>query len=404
VPPPDPERVLAVCVAALRGRAEETEALRARQPELARTSVHVAAALLDAEALEARLAADPGEATAAGPRGVTPLALACSTRLGTDAEAAAVARRLLAAGAEPNDGRSLFAALEHERLALLEALLDGGGDPEAGDRERGQGLLHFAAEACWRPAAVERVLARGARLDARWGPLDESVLYTAVRRRRLDAVELLLERGADVRARTRGGDTAWRHAVRRPFPEVAARLAEAGADTRTTPADELARALLGRDLDAARSVLDAHPRTVAELVPEEARLLGDLAGQGKVESVRFLLDHGADVDARGLDGGTPLEQTAWFAQPAVTRLLLERGADVHATGCDHASTPLGWAAHGSRWSGGAEARQAAYLEVVELLLAAGAELALPGDPPGEPGARLLGDASDAVRARLRELD
>jgi ankyrin repeat protein len=250
---------------------------------------------------------------------------------------------------------------------------------------------------------VGLLLERGVDPNARWGPLEETVLHTAVRRRRLDAVQVLLAHGAEVDAATRHGDTAWRHALRRPFPEVAACLAAHGARTETTPADDLAVALLGLDLEGAAAVLRAHPSVIADLVPEEARLLGDLAGQGKVESVRFLLEHGADLEARGLDGGTPLQQTAWFGTPAVTRLLLERGADANATGCDHRSTPMGWLAHGSRYSGGAQARQEAYLEVLELLLAAGARLDLPWDPPDRPGAGVRADASERVRERLARL-
>ncbi len=403
MPAPPEDAVLALCSAAARGRSLQVETVVAMHPRIVATSVHAAAALVDREALARHVLADRSLASSAGPRGLTPLELVCTSRH-TDDEAAAAAavQLLLRHGADPNDGRALFAALEGERLALLDALLEAGGDATTTANPRGRSVLHFALDVCWRPSAVERLLERGADPNARAGPLEESALHVAVRRRRLDAVELLLAHGADVDARTRGGDTAWRHATRRPFPEIAKRLAERGADTTPQPADELALALLARDLDAAAAVVRAHPDVVRDLVPEEARLLADLAGQGNAESVRFLVDHGAGLEARGLDGGTPLAQCGWFGTPEVARLLIERGADVHARGCDHDSTPLGWAAHGSRYSGGAESRQDAYVALIDLLLDAGATLAHPLDPPGAPGKWILAAASERVAARLRE--
>lgn len=270
------------------------------------------------------------------------------------------------------------------------------------DNSSDAGLLHATVDWRWQPEVFVDLLDRGADVNARAGRTDEPLIYTATRRRRLDAIEILLDRGASVDAKTRGGDTAWRHAVRRPFPELAARLAEAGACTELTTVDQVAIALLHRDIERARAIHRAQPAAIPQMNDEEARLLGDLAGQGKCEEVCTLLDFGADIEARGLDGGTPLAQCAWFAQPEIARELLARGADVHANNCDHGSTPLGWVAHGSRASGGATEHQNEYVELLDLMLDAGASIALPGDPPESPGRRLWHDASDALRARLLE--
>jgi len=95
--------------------------------------------------------------------------------------------------------------------------------------------------------------------------------------------------------------------------------------------------------------------------------------------MRLLLDAGADVASRGLDDGTALHQAAWFGQPAGARLLIERGAPLDARGDGHDTTPLGWVTHGSRYSGGAASRQEVYVELAELLLAAGAPLPKDGE-------------------------
>ncbi|KAI0266900.1 ankyrin repeat protein, partial [Russula aff. rugulosa BPL654] len=45
---------------------------------------------------------------------------------------------------------------------------------------------------------------------------------------------------------------------------------------------------------------------------------------------RLLLEHGADVNAQGLNGWTPLHRASYFGALEVVHLLLEHGADVEA--------------------------------------------------------------------------
>jgi len=53
-------------------------------------------------------------------------------------------------------------------------------------------------------------------------------------------------------------------------------------------------------------------------------------GSGKAEAVRYLLDQGADVNAREQFGQTPLTEAAFHGNIAVIKELLLRGADVNA--------------------------------------------------------------------------
>jgi hypothetical protein len=66
--------------------------------------------------------------------------------------------------------------------------------------------------------------------------------------------------------------------------------------------------------------------------------------------------------------------------------------DTKICGDLHDLSPLGWACHGSRYSGGADERAGVYADIVEVLLAAGASFG---------GRRMFEDASDAVREVLR---
>lgn len=302
------------------------------------------------------------------------------------------AARFCAAACSGRVDEALAILAEHPRLAREPAPVVGGVP-----------VLHALLDFCFQVPLVEALLERGADPDEPAGPAGETALHVATRRRRLPAVRMLARRGVRLDARNAGGMTAYQHAVRRGFEEIAAALAELGADTTLTASDRFAVALVKGDLDAARAMLADDPGLVRRFGPEEARLLPDLAGRlERTEAAALLLEAGADIAARGLDGGTALHQAAWFGQPEAAALLLDEGAPLEVLCTVHRSTPLGWVCHGSRYSGGAEERAEVYARIAELLLEAGASLAHPDAPEQDSaGGWLLADASEPVAAVLR---
>src|SRR4051812_6231774 len=62
------------------------------------------------------------------------------------------------------------------------------------------------------------------------------------------------------------------------------------------------------------------------------------AREGRVNAVRYLLDSGADVNARDNADNTALAEAAYFAQVAVIKELVARGANINAL--TSAGTPL----------------------------------------------------------------
>lgn len=62
------------------------------------------------------------------------------------------------------------------------------------------------------------------------------------------------------------------------------------------------------------------------------------AGEGRLDAVRYLLDQGADVNAREYGGRTPLTEAAFSGNASVIKELLLRGADMNAV--SDAGTPL----------------------------------------------------------------
>src|SRR5690606_27397182 len=78
------------------------------------------------------------------------------------------------------------------------------------------------------------------------------------------------------------------------------------------------------------------------------------AANGRVEAARWLLEHGADVNQRASFGGashgegaTALHLAAQHDHVEVIDALLARGADPTIRDALYDSTPVGWAEHGS---------------------------------------------------------
>ena len=83
--------------------------------------------------------------------------------------------------------------------------------------------------------------------------------------------------------------------------------------------------------------------------------------------IKMLLDRGTDINVRNNIGSTPLHEAAQNEEPAVTKLLLNRGADVNAM-TDTGQTPLRIAVHlAAGWS-------MENTQVIELLLDHGADV------------------------------
>jgi ankyrin repeat protein len=400
--------------AACNGDLQEAERVRAANPNVTVRSLQAAAIYGDETGLD-ELLAEEGAVNA----GDAPLfALATShyaTEAGGRAEALVrVAKRLLAAGADPtfaipgNDvpggGRTVLsgAAGWTGSIEVCRALLDAGvpADDEVslavavgGDHfdcaqllvDRGARVnspdapLHWVLDVSYTLPRVQWLLERGSDPNHRVGELRESALHVAVRRRRVQPLEALLGAGAEPGAETTGGMSAYRHALRRQFTDVVTKLDELGANTPANTSDELAVALQTGQLERAAELIASDSGLARGTCPEETRLLPDLAGYARIESMRLLLDAGADITARALDGGTALHQAAWFGQPEAARFLIERGAPLDLRGDAHDCSPLGWVTHGSRFCGGAEERVDVYAELAEILLEAGAKLPGPDD-------------------------
>jgi len=271
---------------------------------------------------------------------------------------AGITRLLLEAGADPNDGESLYHALGS--LVCTHLLL------EAGARVPGTNALHRALDSDDLPA-LQLLLAHGADPNEPLGgsALGVAPLLWALRRRRsLAHVQALVAAGADPAVCTAEGAPAHIQALRYGLPEVAAFL-RGVLGVADLPMDELLVAACAQGDEAqARELLVTRPGLVQGLSPAQQRLLPELAAQPDCgDAVRLMVRLGWPIDTPGGDwAGTALHHGIFRGDATLTRFLLEHGARWQARHGfeDNACGALAWGSintpeEGGDWAGCAQA-------------------------------------------------
>ena len=203
-----------------------------------------------------------------------------------------IAAMLMKAGADVNAAnrygvRPLTLAAVNGSARLVDLLLQGGADPNAASLE-GETVLMTAA----RTGSVEvlkLLIGRGAEVNRRDQSRGQTALMWAAGANNAEAVRVLLEVGADLGART---NTA---------PRAAGRRSESGNTFSSPPPTGFTPLLF-----AVRA--------------------------GGIETVRVLLDAGADVNDTLSDGESALVVATANAHWALADFLLDRGADPNLAG------------------------------------------------------------------------
>ena len=266
---------------------------------------------------------------------------------------------MLDAGANPNDGESLYHSLENPACARL--LL------EAGARIAGSNAFYRVFDLD-DVELVELLLSYGADPNepAPGPPTSDfgSPLMWAIRRRRSAAhVEVLLRAGADPFARTPSGMSAYRLALQFGLTEVAELLRQAGAADDVSTQERFIAACARGDETEARNILSTYPGLLSTLSESQLRLLPDLTAEGATEAVRLMVKLGWPIAVPGGDWQASALNLAVFRGDAeLTGFLLEHGAhwtEKHGYGANVCGT-LGWAScnepvDGGDWLGCAQA-------------------------------------------------
>lgn len=276
----------------------------------------------------------------------------------------------------------VFQAAQKGDMAALTALLDGSPDLVRSRNKLEQTPLHAAVLGREPAPAVEMLLNRGAEVNATDRRLD-TPLHVAAKALSVPAAEILLAHKADVDARNERGES--------PLHGVAY-----GGQDRA--ADDEQREILGKLLLRAKATVDAadndgmtplhvaavrgRDRLLAVLLEANAGVgIADAKGRTPLHMAALgnhkkiigtLIEKKADVKAADKEGNTPLHTAASRFREDAMEVLLANGADVNTRNAAGA-TPLIVLANAPK---GDRAIDAALVRVAERLLAQGADAAV----------------------------
>ncbi|MEM6739865.1 MAG: ankyrin repeat domain-containing protein [Pseudomonadota bacterium] len=296
--------------------------------------------------------------------------------------------KLLAAGADPDDGESLYHSLEGPDPACTRLLL------EAGATVAGTNAIYHALDYDDLDR-VKLLLAYAGDVSG-----EGKLLHWAIRRRRSAAhIAALLDVGVDPRATADDGTSAYVSALRYGLPEIADLLQRAGAQIDLSPEDAFVAACARGDTDTGRRLLQETPDLIDRLNEKQLRMLPELAAAGCTEAVRAMVELGWPISVRGGDWKAgALNHSVFQGNAALTAFLLAHGAvwtEEHAFN-DNASGTLSWASINT------PVPEGDWLACAEVLVAHGMPGAVPN--PSDPETVLVDGVtrvySDEVTAYL----
>lgn len=236
---------------------------------------------------------------------------------------AAMTAMLLDAGANPNDGESLYHSLENPACTRL--LL------QAGAQVPGSNALYRALD-MESVEALQMLLEYGGNPDepAGAGPTSEwgTPLLWAIRRRRsLAVVDALLAAGANPLACTPDGTSAVVLALRFNLPEIAGRLQALVGDTSLTEEDRFLIAGASGDEAGARRIQANRPDLPRSLSPAHMRMLPELAALACNDAVKLMVTLGWPIDVTGGDwAASALNHAVFRGDTDLASFLLDHGA------------------------------------------------------------------------------
>ena len=246
--------------------------------------------------------------------------------------------------AKSTDGTSaLFWAASEGRLGAVKSLVEAGADMNTQVGDYGQTPL---AEAVGnnKNDVASYLVEKGADVnlwdkEKWWSPLMSAAS-------RLDLVKLLVSHGADVNARNESGHTPLSRAVQGQRLEVVKYLMGEGADKDINAADaDGMTPLMWARRDIAEYLLENGADVNARKNDGSTTLMMAVK-EGEIDFAKHLLRYGADINARNNEGETPLMKAFWREQHSdMVQWLVANGADVNASRPD-GQTPLMYAAQG----------------------------------------------------------
>ncbi len=251
-------------------------------------------------------------------------------------------RILLQAGAdceirdENNEWTPLMEAARSGEVEIITTLIDAGADVNAKTEKDGFTALMIAI-ACHVP-----------NLPSFGFPTKAQPLPT---------VQLLIERGADLEAQDKFGNTALAIATVRDTTDIVEILTKAGASAVGLEKANFLKAAERGNTDIVRYLLDAGVEVNAvDYAGKTALILA--SDRGHIDTVRFLIEAGADININ--HSGTALTAAADGGHLEIVQMLIQSGANVNLKDPHSGSNAVDMALY-------------RYPKIVELLQKAGAK-------------------------------
>lgn len=298
-------------------------------------------------------------------------ALMIAVQFGKDDKIAFLLSRKADVKVRSDDGRTaLFYAVEAGQVDVIAKLLTAGADANARDAGGAVPLSYcprmnvFEKEPVIR--AARKLLAARAKVNVA-DKEGDTPLMAAVRAGITDLADLLIKKGALVKAKNKMGRTALMDAKINEDAPMIELLKKAGAVDFPSLDDDLYLAVKHNDTDAAARAI----KSGAMVKSPRFNYLRGACASGNSALVRLLIDSGAEVNSSSESGETALHSAVSFKQVEAVKLLVDAGADVNLT-TRIGNTPLVLAAQNM-------SDQEQYREIVAHLIRGGARLNDKGD-------------------------
>ncbi len=269
----------------------------------------------------------------ASPSAVSELEFMDAVKAGNKEVVRSLLNEMADVNASRSDGATALAwAVHRDDAEMAELLIRAGADVNAANE---YGLTPLKLACTNRNAAMVEKLLQAKANPADTGGTGEPPLLTCARGGNVEAVKSLLAHGASVDAReSYRGQTALMWAVAGKHPEIARALIEKGAD-----------------VNAKSNVIDLFKPKALEYYEPDSHIVTSKGGStplmfaaraGDLESARILVEAGARVNEVAPEYGTALVVASASGQETVALYLLEKGADPNLTD-GTGVTPLHWA-------------------------------------------------------------
>ena len=221
---------------------------------------------------------------------------------------------------------ALHWAARGDDLDLAEMLIAAGANVSAANRE-GVTALQLAS-INGSAAMLQKLLKAGADPNAPLDQFQDTALMMAARTGKTDALRVLLETGAKVNAtETWGGTTPLMWAAAERHAAAVKVLLDAGADVNART--KFVGAANGRGFEGRSPKADGADQQPEDFASGWLTPLMFAAREGDLESAKYIVAAGADVNARGADGKNALSLAIFNGNYEVASYLVDAKSDVN---------------------------------------------------------------------------